>query len=104
MSRAKVSVLETLLRDPDAPHYGYALMRQTGVKSGSLYPILDQLEKCRWLVARWESPADVTEGLPPRRWYRLTDTGKRLARPAIESYLARQYGTSPAKPIPGVAQ
>jgi DNA-binding PadR family transcriptional regulator len=86
MSMAKMKVLEELLRSPDEPRYGYELMRVTRVKSGSLYPILDQLQASRWLVAKWEDLDEQAAGRPPRRWYRLTDTGKTAAPAAIHSY------------------
>jgi PadR family transcriptional regulator, regulatory protein PadR len=89
MSMAKVKVLEELLRNPDQPHYGYGLMRATGVKSGSLYPILDQFDASRWLVAKWELIDEQAAGRPPRRWYRLTDIGKAAAPAAIDAHRRR---------------
>lgn len=88
MSLAKVKILGALLETPSEPHYGYELMRATGVKSGSLYPILEQLEKAGWLEARWEDTNTHREGRPPRRWYRLTGLGEGLAPPAISEHLA----------------
>jgi DNA-binding PadR family transcriptional regulator len=83
MSLPKVKVLTELLEDPTAPHYGYELMRITGVKSGSLYPILDQLERAGWLEAQWEELREGRAGRPPRRWYRLTALGQAAAPSAI---------------------
>ena len=88
MSVAKVKVLNALLEDPAKPHYGYELMRMTGVKSGSLYPILEQLEKAGWLEAAWEDLDERREGRPPRRWYQLTGLGQRCAPTAAATYLA----------------
>jgi DNA-binding PadR family transcriptional regulator len=88
MSLAKYKVLRELLRAPADSHYGYALMRDTGVKSGSLYPILEQLERVGWLEARWEQVNEQTHGRPPRRWYRLTGKGEKAARAATTEYAA----------------
>ena len=87
MSVPKVKILNKLLEDPANPHYGYELMRSTGVKSGSLYPILEQLERAGWLEARWESIEERVEGRPPRRWYRLTGLGQQCAPAAAAAYL-----------------
>ena len=38
-----LSVLELLLESPRSWHYGYALSQLTGLKSGTLYPILLRL-------------------------------------------------------------
>ncbi len=88
MSLAKVKVLSALLEAPCELHYGYELMRTTSVKSGSLYPILEQLEKAGWVEASWEDANTDQEGRPPRRWYRLTGLGEASARSAISEYMA----------------
>jgi len=62
---------------PNDWHYGYELSRETGLKSGTLYPILMRLEKYRLLEARWVATQD---GVPPRHTYRLTPNGLELAR------------------------
>ena len=65
-------VLEALLHAPHEWHYGYPLSLATGLKSGTLYPILQRLEQHNWLETRWEQSA---EGRPPRHMYRLTQAG-----------------------------
>lgn len=69
-----------LARFVDRPgdwRYGYDLSRDTGLKSGTLYPILIRLEKYALLEARWET---TENGVPPRHTYRLTPTGLELAQ------------------------
>lgn len=61
--------------------HGYALCRAAGIKSGTLYPLLIRLESQGHLEARWEGPAP---GRPPRHVYRLTATGRELARSSTE--------------------
>ena len=72
-----LSVLELLLESPRSWHYGYALSQLTGLKSGTLYPILMRLAKFSLLEAKWITTED---GVPPRHTYRLTPSGMELAR------------------------
>lgn len=57
--------------------HGYDLCRQSGVKSGTLYPLLIRLEQQGYLEAEWQAPVEV--GRPPRHAYRLTVAGRALA-------------------------
>ena len=61
--------------------HGYDLARSTGLKSGTLYPLLIRLEGQGYLEAEWQPPAGP--GRPPRHAYRLTDQGMRFARDAV---------------------
>ena len=70
-------VLESFVARPSGWRYGYDLSRETGLKSGTLYPILMRLEKHRLLEARWITTQD---GVPPRHTYRLTPDGVEFAR------------------------
>jgi DNA-binding PadR family transcriptional regulator len=70
-------VLDALLEDAGAWHYGYALSRRTGLRSGTLYPILIRLAERGWLETRW-APSE-RPGRPPRHTYRLTAEGARRA-------------------------
>jgi PadR family transcriptional regulator len=72
-----VRVLEKFVERPGSWQYGYELSRETGLKSGTLYPILMRLERHKLLDARWESAGN---GVPPRHTYRLNATGMDLAR------------------------
>ena len=103
MTAAKAKVLEDLLRKPEEPHYGYGLMRNTGVKSGSLYPILEQVERAGWLTSRWESIDERQEGRPPRRWYRLTAEGLRAAPTAVDEFARAQVAEASPAWRPGLA-
>jgi DNA-binding PadR family transcriptional regulator len=69
-------------------HYGYALSRETGLQSGTLYPILMRLEERGWLETQWESPQPLVEkrgGRPPRHMYRLTTGGTAWAMEALSA-------------------
>ena len=58
--------------------HGYELSSLTGIKSGTLYPLLIRLEAQGYLEAEWQPP--LASGRPPRHAYRLTAAGQRLAR------------------------
>jgi PadR family transcriptional regulator PadR len=76
-------LIESLLQSPAEWRYGYDLSRETGLKSGTLYPILMRLAEKSLLATRWEE-ADVP-GRPPRHMYRLSALGQRWARGAVPS-------------------
>jgi PadR family transcriptional regulator PadR len=73
-----LSVLEVLLESPRSWHYGYAISQRTGLKSGTLYPILVRLAEQGWLETRWIEPEQP--GRPARHTYRLTGDGAKSAR------------------------
>jgi DNA-binding PadR family transcriptional regulator len=70
-------VLATLSSQPQAWRYGYDLARETGLKSGTLYPLLIRLADQGFLEAEWRQP--LQPGRPPRHAYRLTQAGLRLS-------------------------
>jgi PadR family transcriptional regulator, regulatory protein PadR len=53
--------------------HGYDIARETGLKSGTLYPILIRLADRGWLEACWEDGQPA--GRPRRHLYRLTSEG-----------------------------
>lgn len=67
------AVLRALLTAHPAPCYGYDLSKATGLKSGSLYPILQRLERLDLLHASWQDSPHT--GRPPRHLYSLTAAG-----------------------------
>lgn len=71
------TVLARLLDQPQAWRHGYDLCKQTGLKSGTLYPLLIRLSDQGMLEAEWREP--LQPGKPPRHAYRLTATGLAVA-------------------------
>lgn len=67
-----------MLRQPQAWQYGYELSKQTGLKSGTLYPLLMRLGDQALLQSKWQEPE--RPGRPPRHAYKLTAIGLALAR------------------------
>ena len=76
-------LLESLLRDPTEWRYGYDLSRETGLKSGTLYPILMRLAEKSLLDTRWEWEEGGRPGRPARHMYRLAGLGLEWAREAV---------------------
>ena len=82
-SRQTEALLAALLHSGPGWRYGYDLSRETGLKSGTLYPILMRLEKQGWLETAWEDA--LTPGRPRRHLYRLSAAGSAEARALLES-------------------
>ena len=67
--------------------HGFDIIDASGLKSGTVYPILRRLEEAGMLRARWESVADAHDAQrPPRRYYQITGAGARALNDATERY------------------
>ena len=66
-------VLAALCDEPSRWHHGYTLAGQTGLKSGTLYPILIRLADQGLVEACWQD--EPQPGRPRRHLYRLTAAG-----------------------------
>ena len=74
-SAQTLAVLELLLQHSSSWLYGLEIARQTGLKSGSLYPILIRCAERGLLDAKWIEPQE--SGRPPRHAYRIRKEGMR---------------------------
>jgi PadR family transcriptional regulator PadR len=72
-------VLAALCDEPSQWQHGYALAKQTGLKSGTLYPILIRLADQGLVEACWQDEPEP--GRPRRHLYRLTAAGLASASP-----------------------
>ena len=98
LSPQTIQVLDTLLQAPRAWRYGYDISRDTGLKSGTLYPILMRLADLKLLETCWET----TElGKPPRHMYRLAPDGVPSAREQLRSLVARRPQRLALRPVRG---
>ncbi|RKT57879.1 PadR family transcriptional regulator [Saccharothrix australiensis] len=86
IGKATVDVLAALL-DGDRPRWGLEIIKLTGRPSGSVYPLLDRLERAGWVTSTWDDDADRRG--PRRRMYVLTPEG---AREAVKVCSARAGG------------
>jgi DNA-binding PadR family transcriptional regulator len=80
-SAQALSVLAALCAEPQAWRHGYSIAKDTGLKSGSLYPILIRLADRGLVEARWEE--EQPAGRPRRHLYRLTADGQAGATAAL---------------------
>lgn len=74
LSAQTLAVLDVLAEARGEWRYGLELAAATGLKSGSLYPILVRLSDRGMLENRWLEPE--RPGRPPRHAYRLTAAGR----------------------------
>jgi len=72
-SRQTLTVLGVLMSRPQAWRYGYDLTKETGLKSGTLYPLLMRLSEQGLLESEWRPSPQP--GRPARHAYRLTGRG-----------------------------
>jgi PadR family transcriptional regulator, regulatory protein PadR len=80
-SAQTLSVLASLEADPASWRHGYLLAKQTGLRSGTLYPILIRLAERGLVEACWEEGQPA--GRPRRHLYRLSSDGLAAARAAL---------------------
>jgi DNA-binding PadR family transcriptional regulator len=79
-SAQTLAVLAALAARPPDWRHGYDLARETGLKSGTLYPILVRLADREIVQASWEEGEPA--GRPRRHLYRLTRDGLATATAA----------------------
>ena len=98
LSPQTIQVLDAFLQAPRAWRYGYDISRDTGIKSGTLYPILMRLADLKLLETRWET---TEPGKPPRHMYRLAPDGVPSARKQLRSWMARRPQRAALRPVRG---
>ena len=75
MTVAGVRVAAAFLASISEELWGHQIAEVTGLKAGTLYPILHRFEAAGWLSSRLEEIDPVAEGRNARRYYRLTPDG-----------------------------
>jgi len=80
-SAQTLAVLAELCATPSQWRHGYGVARDTGLKSGTLYPVLIRLADRGLVDACWED--EQPAGRPRRHLYRLTPEGLAAARAAL---------------------
>ena len=88
-----------VLRAIDRGHrYGFDIMDVTGLAAGTVYPALARLETLIHVRSHWEDAAVAhAEKRPPRRYYAITQRGKR----ALDESLATLGVVDTATPAAG---
>jgi PadR family transcriptional regulator PadR len=90
MTSTTIAVLEVLLDGENEDLHGLEICRRTGLKSGTVYPIMDRLRRGGWVNARWEDDADWqnevdSQWRPRRRYYRLTKQATQFVGAAAQA-------------------
>lgn len=89
-----LALLEALSVRPREWRHGYDVMKETGLLSGTLYPLLMRMREQGLVEAEWRAPAQP--GRPARHAYRLTAAGLALAQAAQEEATPGGLTASPA--------
>jgi DNA-binding PadR family transcriptional regulator len=84
VSLAAVAVLDAIAR---RVRYGFDIMDDARLPSGTVYPILGRLERDGYVRSRWEAASTAArEKRPPRRYYEITAAGVKALAHSVEHY------------------
>ena len=84
LSLGSVMVLHALAR---GCQYGFDIMEETGLTSGTIYPALDKLESLGLAASEWEDGKIAQqEKRPPRRYFGITERGEEVLLAAMNRY------------------
>lgn len=96
LSPTTAQVLKVLLGREAGPVYGYEVIKDTGLPSGTVYPILANLSQKGWVREEWEHLDPSAAGRPARRNYTLTPEGRAQGLAALRA-LAEIYQPPPER-------
>ncbi len=84
LSLGTVMVLHALAR---GCQYGFDIIEETGLTSGTIYPALDRLEALGFAASEWEDVRIAhRDKRPARRYYQITGRGETALSLAMERY------------------
>lgn len=72
LSAQSISVMLHLLERRGEEHYTYKRSADLGIKTGTLYPILECFEEYGWTHGEWEQLETSEQRRPARRYITLT--------------------------------
>lgn len=81
-----VDVLRVLL-DSTVPIWGLQIIKKTSRQPGTVYPVLERLERQGWIRSSWEE--DSSRQGPRRRLYEFTADGESAARETCLAFDAK---------------
>ncbi|SKB01589.1 Transcriptional regulator PadR-like family protein [Agreia bicolorata] len=85
-----VDVLRVLLNST-SPVWGLQIIKKTERLPGTVYPILERLERQGWIRSSWEE--DSSRQGPRRKLYEFTADGAAAARETCLAFDAKQAAT-----------
>jgi len=74
MTMPTLVVMEAIAQGFDGDVYGLLISQETGLGTGTVYPILERLEAAGMVEGRWEK--EQPSGRPRRRFLSLTNLGR----------------------------
>jgi PadR family transcriptional regulator len=84
--RLTYATAQVLFALADGLRYGFDIADSTGLRGGTVYPILRRLEGAGLVASEWEAPEVSRDaGRPPRKYYRLLYA----ATPTLEASRSR---------------
>ena len=87
MRRLSINAVCVLQAIAGGYQYGFDIIDQTGLPSGTVYPALGRLEQDGLLKSAWENEQFAhAEGRPARRYYKLTAPGVKALSDAASFY------------------
>jgi DNA-binding PadR family transcriptional regulator len=88
LTKPTLAVLDVLLAaQPGEDVWGLRICERADLGSGTVYPILDRLERAGWVVGAWEVGRPA--GRPRRRLYRMTGEGRAELAAGLAARTAR---------------
>ena len=87
MRKISITTVSVLQAIANGHQYGFDVIDQTGLPSGTVYPALSRLERDGFVKSAWEDEHGAhTEGRPARRYYKLTAPGVKALAEAVAYY------------------
>ena len=87
MRRLSVTAVSVLQCIASGFEYGFDIIDNTGLPSGTVYPALSRLERDGYVRSAWEDERRAhREGRPARRYYRVTAHGARVLDESLAYY------------------
>ena len=102
LSDEAAAALLLFVSEPRRQRFGLDIIKETGLASGSLYPILHRFEQRRLLTSCWEDlDIAVAGSRRPRKLYKLDPSGAQAAEALLAEWQERHRETkSPRVPVP----
>ena len=89
MRRLSITAVRVMQAIAGGYQYGFDIIDQTGLPSGTVYPALGRLDRDGLVKSAWENEHEAhADGRPARRYYQLTAPGVRALAEAIALYRA----------------